>query len=198
MTFSIEQLGEIDNVVGKWCVARVPPELKSQIDQVLFCHEQDRNFEQMRPRFGWLICSPATTGVQLIERPESGHPLPVQTIPTVQNLPSQLRAEHDLLAVHANALHLVVVVIQSDDPVLYLCRLTIAASRSVRARFIAAVGNAGFTPLKPGLRVASINTFPVTPPLEGSSQEVIVPATICRSALGSHLVEIAQITWVIS
>ena len=32
MTFSIEQLGEIDNVVGKWCVARVPPELKSQID----------------------------------------------------------------------------------------------------------------------------------------------------------------------
>jgi hypothetical protein len=24
MTFSIEQLGEIDNVVGKWCVARVP------------------------------------------------------------------------------------------------------------------------------------------------------------------------------
>jgi len=32
MTFSIQQLGEIDNVVGKWCVARLPPELKSQID----------------------------------------------------------------------------------------------------------------------------------------------------------------------
>ena len=32
MTFSIEQLGEIDKVIGQWCVARVPPELKSQID----------------------------------------------------------------------------------------------------------------------------------------------------------------------
>ena len=32
MTFSMQQLGEIDNVVGKWCVARLPPELKSQID----------------------------------------------------------------------------------------------------------------------------------------------------------------------
>jgi len=37
MTFSIEQLGEIDNIVDKWCVARVPPELKSQID-----HDYDR------------------------------------------------------------------------------------------------------------------------------------------------------------
>ncbi|MEY3698353.1 MAG: hypothetical protein RL631_1006 [Pseudomonadota bacterium] len=27
MTFSIEQLGEIDKVIGQWCVARVPPEL---------------------------------------------------------------------------------------------------------------------------------------------------------------------------
>lgn len=32
MTFSIEQLGEIDKVIGQWCLARVPPELKSQID----------------------------------------------------------------------------------------------------------------------------------------------------------------------
>lgn len=32
MAFSIEQLGEIDNVIGQWCLSKVPPKLKSQID----------------------------------------------------------------------------------------------------------------------------------------------------------------------
>ena len=32
MTFSIEQLGEIDSVIGQWCVRRVPPEIKNQIE----------------------------------------------------------------------------------------------------------------------------------------------------------------------
>jgi hypothetical protein len=32
MTFSIEQLGEIDRIIGQWCVLKVPPEIKNQID----------------------------------------------------------------------------------------------------------------------------------------------------------------------
>jgi hypothetical protein len=32
MTFSIEQLGEIDNTVTPWCLGKVPPHLKHQID----------------------------------------------------------------------------------------------------------------------------------------------------------------------
>ena len=31
MTFSIEPLVEIDKVIGQWCLAGVPSELKSQI-----------------------------------------------------------------------------------------------------------------------------------------------------------------------
>ena len=32
MPLSIEQLGEVDNVIGHWCLARVQPEIKSQLD----------------------------------------------------------------------------------------------------------------------------------------------------------------------
>jgi hypothetical protein len=49
MTFSIEQLGEIDNVVGKWCVARVPPELKSQIDHDYEIDGQAVTLFEVRP-----------------------------------------------------------------------------------------------------------------------------------------------------
>ena len=35
MTFSIEQLGEVDRIIGQWCVARVPPTIKNQIENLL-------------------------------------------------------------------------------------------------------------------------------------------------------------------
>ena len=49
MTFSIEQLGEVDNVIGKWCVARVPPELKSQIDHDYEIDGQAVTLFEVRP-----------------------------------------------------------------------------------------------------------------------------------------------------
>ncbi len=32
MAFSIEEISRIDNLVGDWCVQKVPPELKSKVD----------------------------------------------------------------------------------------------------------------------------------------------------------------------
>jgi hypothetical protein len=32
MAFSIEDIGEIDQVVGQWCLNRVPPHLKKSVD----------------------------------------------------------------------------------------------------------------------------------------------------------------------
>jgi len=32
MAFSIEDLGDIDLTIGQWCLDKVPPELKKQVD----------------------------------------------------------------------------------------------------------------------------------------------------------------------
>ncbi len=32
MAFSIEELGKIDHIVGDWCIRRVPPEIKNELD----------------------------------------------------------------------------------------------------------------------------------------------------------------------
>ena len=49
MAFSIEQLGEIDKVIGQWCVSRVPPELKSQIDHDYEIDGQAVTLFEVRP-----------------------------------------------------------------------------------------------------------------------------------------------------
>ena len=49
MAFSIEQLGEIDKVIGQWCVARVSPELKSQIDHDYEIDGQAVTLFEVRP-----------------------------------------------------------------------------------------------------------------------------------------------------
>jgi hypothetical protein len=32
MAFSFEEIGKIDHIVGDWCIHRVPPEVKRQLD----------------------------------------------------------------------------------------------------------------------------------------------------------------------
>ena len=49
MTFSIEELGQIDSVIGQWCVARVPPEIKNQIDHDYEVDGQAVTLLEVRP-----------------------------------------------------------------------------------------------------------------------------------------------------
>ena len=49
MAFSIEQLGEIDSVIGQWCVLRVPPKLKNQIDHDYEVDGQSVTLLEVRP-----------------------------------------------------------------------------------------------------------------------------------------------------
>ena len=49
MTFSIEKLGEIDTTVGQWCLARVPPDLKSKIDHDYEVDGQAITLFEVRP-----------------------------------------------------------------------------------------------------------------------------------------------------
>ena len=49
MAFSIEQLGEIDSVIGQWCVARVPPAIKNQIDHDYEVDGQAVTLLEVRP-----------------------------------------------------------------------------------------------------------------------------------------------------
>ncbi len=49
MTFSIEKLGEIDTTIGQWCLARVPPELKSKIDHDYEVDDQAITLFEVRP-----------------------------------------------------------------------------------------------------------------------------------------------------
>ena len=49
MAFSIEQLGEIDSVIGQWCVLRVPPKLKNEIDHDYEVDGQSVTLLEVRP-----------------------------------------------------------------------------------------------------------------------------------------------------
>ena len=49
MAFSIEQLGEIDSVIGQWCVLRVPSKLKKQIDHDYEVDGQSVTLLEVRP-----------------------------------------------------------------------------------------------------------------------------------------------------
>ena len=49
MAFSIEQLGEIDSVIGQWCIAKVPPNLKRQIDHDYEVDGQAVTLLEVRP-----------------------------------------------------------------------------------------------------------------------------------------------------
>ena len=49
MTFSIEQLGEIDSIIGLWCVRRVAPEIKNQIDHDYEVDGQAVTLLEVRP-----------------------------------------------------------------------------------------------------------------------------------------------------
>ena len=51
MAFSIEQLGEIDDVVGQWCLNKVPPHLKRQVDYDYEVEGQSVIIFEVRPRF---------------------------------------------------------------------------------------------------------------------------------------------------
>ena len=49
MTFSIEQLGEIDRIIGQWCVLKVPPDIKNQIDHDYEVDGQAVTLLEVRP-----------------------------------------------------------------------------------------------------------------------------------------------------
>jgi len=49
MAFSIEEIGEIDHLVGDWCVQRVPAELKSKIDHDYEIDGQAVTILEVRP-----------------------------------------------------------------------------------------------------------------------------------------------------
>lgn len=51
MAFFIEQLGEIDDVVGQWCLNKVPPHLKRQVDYDYEVDGQSVIIFEVRPRF---------------------------------------------------------------------------------------------------------------------------------------------------
>lgn len=49
MTFSTEELGVIDNIIGQWCLTRVPPKLKSKIDHDYEVDGQAVTLFEVRP-----------------------------------------------------------------------------------------------------------------------------------------------------
>lgn len=49
MAFSIEDLGDIDLIVGQWCLAKVPPELKKQVDYDYEVDSQSVTIFEVRP-----------------------------------------------------------------------------------------------------------------------------------------------------
>ena len=49
MALSIEQLGEIDRVIGEWCLHRVPPNLKRDIDHDYEVEGQSVTLLEVRP-----------------------------------------------------------------------------------------------------------------------------------------------------
>ena len=51
MALSIENLGEIDLTVGQWCLEKVPPHLKRQVDHDYKIHGQSVIIFEVRPRW---------------------------------------------------------------------------------------------------------------------------------------------------
>ena len=49
MALSIEDIGEIDQVVGQWCLNRVPPQLKKSVDYDYEIDGQAVTFIEVRP-----------------------------------------------------------------------------------------------------------------------------------------------------
>lgn len=49
MAFSIEDLGDIDHIVGQWSLLKVPPELKKQIDYDYEIDGQSVTISEVRP-----------------------------------------------------------------------------------------------------------------------------------------------------
>lgn len=49
MAFSIEDLGDIDLTIGQWCLHKVPPELKRQIDYDYEVDGQSVTIYEVRP-----------------------------------------------------------------------------------------------------------------------------------------------------
>jgi hypothetical protein len=51
VALSIEEVAEIDVVVGEWCLNKVPPELKNQIDHDYEIDGQSVTIFEVRPRW---------------------------------------------------------------------------------------------------------------------------------------------------
>jgi hypothetical protein len=49
MAFSIEDLGDIDLTIGQWCLDKVPPELKKQVDHDYEVDGQSVTIFEVRP-----------------------------------------------------------------------------------------------------------------------------------------------------
>jgi len=49
MAFNIQALGEIDTIVGQWCLCKVPPHLKQQIDYDYEVDGQAVSIFEVRP-----------------------------------------------------------------------------------------------------------------------------------------------------
>lgn len=49
MAFSIQNIGEIDRIVGRWCLEQVPPEIKNQIDHDYEIDGQSVTIFEVRP-----------------------------------------------------------------------------------------------------------------------------------------------------
>ncbi len=53
MAFSIEELGKIDHLVGDWCLSRVPPEIKKDLDHDYEIDGQAVTLLEVRPLWRW-------------------------------------------------------------------------------------------------------------------------------------------------
>jgi len=51
MAFNIDDLGEIDTIIGQWCLEKVPPHLKKQIDHDYEIDGQSVTICEVRPLF---------------------------------------------------------------------------------------------------------------------------------------------------
>ena len=49
MAFSLEDLGDIDLTIGQWCLDKVPPELKKQVDHDYEVDGQSVTIFEVRP-----------------------------------------------------------------------------------------------------------------------------------------------------
>jgi hypothetical protein len=72
MALSIEDIGEVDQVVGDWCLARVPAHLKQSVDYDYEIDGQAVTILEVRPAWT-LMASPNS--------PTSGHPKFPQAAP---------------------------------------------------------------------------------------------------------------------